>query len=59
MCGYMSAAALQPRNSTGGRFQTLPELSTIELEDLSPTAIRLQLSRLPAPNDLNLIIEKA
>ncbi|CBJ42238.1 protein of unknown function [Ralstonia solanacearum CFBP2957] len=43
----------------GEPFQTLPELSTIELEDLSPTAIRPQLSRLPAPNGLNLIIEKA
>lgn len=41
------------------RFQTLPELSTIKLEVLSPTAIRLQLSGPPTPNELHPIIEKA
>jgi len=55
----MTAAALQPWNSMGERFQTLPELSAIKLEVLSPAAIRLQLSGLPAPNELNPIIEKA
>jgi hypothetical protein len=55
----MTAAALQARNSTDERFQTPPELLTIKLEVLSPTAIRLQLSGLPAPNELNPIIEKA